>query len=88
MKKQLILKYIEDWKKKGYENGIPDVAPERLEALNKVPSYKRIALAILKNDPSLKSLGFNPKKSKVYSALKRIEIRNRNPVKTNQLKLF
>jgi len=88
MRKELILKYIEDWEKRGYKNGIPDIAPDRLESLNKVPSYRKIALAILKNDPSFKSLGFTPKKSNVYSALKRIEIKNRNPKKVNQLKLF
>jgi len=42
-----------------------------------VPSYKRIALAILNNDHPLESLGFTPKTSIFYSALKRIEIEAR-----------
>jgi predicted phosphoadenosine phosphosulfate sulfurtransferase len=44
---------------------------------NLAPSYKSICIAILKNDHSLKSLGFIPKKSIWYNVLKRIEIRKR-----------
>lgn len=65
-------------------NGLPDEVPA--EIFDMVPSYKRIAIAILKSDPSLKSLGFTPPKSKVYSQLKRIEISKRAGVK--QLSLF
>jgi len=39
---------------------------------DKVPSYKRIAIAILRNDISY--LGYDRPKSKYYSILKRIEI--------------
>ena len=39
-----------------------------------VPSYKRIAIAILKNDYALKSLGFSQPKSEVYNDLKKIEL--------------
>lgn len=73
-----INEYIATWEARGYENGIPDFADERLEAYGLVPSYRRIALAILKCDPSLKSLGFSPKVSPYYSALKKIEIEQRN----------
>lgn len=72
------------WEDRCYSNGIPDEAPQ--EIYDKVPSYKRIAIAILKNDISLKTLGFQPKISKYYSEFKRIEIEQRNEYK--QLKIF
>jgi predicted phosphoadenosine phosphosulfate sulfurtransferase len=36
----------------------------------RVPSYKAIAIAILKNDHSLQSLGFNQNKSKFFDVIK------------------
>lgn len=84
--KEKIEKYISQWEKNCYSNGIPDEAPLRLEQLNKVPSYKQICKAILKNDYSLKTLGFYPKISNYYHELKRIEIDAR-PTKSKQLKL-
>ena len=65
-----ILNYIKEWESKCYTEGIPDTAP--LEIFDKVPSYHKIAVCILKND--LRPLGIEPKKSKYYSILKRIEI--------------
>jgi predicted phosphoadenosine phosphosulfate sulfurtransferase len=84
--KQKIKKYIRDWEQKCYFNGIPEEAPVRLEQLNKVPSYRQICMAIMKNDTQLKTLGFNPVKPKSYHLLKRIELDARN--KPKQLKLF
>ena len=81
-----IEEYIKLWESRCYSNGIPDEAP--IEIYDKVPSYKRIALAILKNDVSLKTLGFHPKVSRYYSELKRIEIEKRHSNKYKQLKLF
>jgi predicted phosphoadenosine phosphosulfate sulfurtransferase len=66
-------------------NGIPDEVP--IEIFNLVPSYKKICLAILKNDYTLKTLGFTPPKSKFYSELKRIEISKRYH-KVVQIELF
>lgn len=83
--KEKILAYIKEWENRCYFNGIPDEAPYELEVRNKVPSYRRIAIAILKNDYSLKSLGFNPAKSKYYDFYKKIEIEKRK--KYTQLKL-
>lgn len=77
--------YITEWEKRCYFNGIPDEAPYELEIRNKVPSYRKICIAILKNDYPLKTLGFTPKKSKYYDAYKKIEIENRQ--KNKQLKL-
>lgn len=83
--KEKIEKYIKDWKLKGYYSDIPDEANKRLETLNKVPSYRKICIAILKNDHSLKTLGLNDFHSKYYDYYKKIELENRNPNK--QLKL-
>jgi predicted phosphoadenosine phosphosulfate sulfurtransferase len=77
-----IKEYIEQWEKRCYSNGIPDEAPIQIK--DKVPSYKKICLSILKND--FKDLGYYPKKSKYYSLLKRIEI-NQRIYKGKQLKL-
>ena len=57
--KQRILKYIIKWENRCYHNGIPDEIPARLDQLNKAPSYKAIARAIIKNDFCLKSLGYS-----------------------------
>ena len=81
-----IEQYIREWENKCYSNGLPDEVP--IEINNLVPSYKKIAISILKNDYSLKYLGFEPPKSRVYSDLKRIEIEARGTTKTVQLRLF
>lgn len=69
--------YVENWKNKGYKDDIPDFADSILEAYNKVPSYRKIVLCILKNDFLGKSLGYEPKKSRVYNEIKRQEISQR-----------
>lgn len=78
--------YIKAWKQKGYSEDIPDDIPNRLMELNLAPSYKAIALAILKNDHSLKDLGFAPQKTQSYHILKKIEIAARNSGEPKQLK--
>lgn len=75
--REKILSYIKQWKGRGYSEDIPDEVPSELMRENLAPSYKAIAIAILKNDHNLKSLGFEPTKSKWYGILKRIEIENR-----------
>lgn len=83
--KTKIIKYIRMWEERCYFNGIPDEAPKELEVRGLVPSYKRIAIAILKNDVSLKSLGFTPKTSKFYKIYKTEELKSKQ--RTKQLKL-
>ena len=78
--------YIQTWEKRCYFDGIPEEVPPRLDQLNKVPSYKSIVRAILKNDLTLKSLGFTESKTNAYHELKRIELEKRK--KVIQLKLF
>lgn len=77
--------YIKTWEKKGYSDGIPEEVPCLLMELKKAPSYKAICLAILKNDSSLKTLGYQPRKSKYYHILKKIEIDARDSVSPIQL---
>lgn len=74
---------MKTWENRCYLNGIPDEAPKEIQ--KKVPSYKRIAIALLNNDLQLSELGYESKKSKYYVMLKRIELKER--LKTNQLKL-
>lgn len=64
--------YIKTWEQRCYSDGLPDDVP--VEIFDRVPSYKRIAVAILKNDVSLKTLGFTPEVSEYYNILKRIEL--------------
>lgn len=73
------MEYIETWESRCYYNGIPDEVANEIK--DKVPSYKKIAIAILNNDHPLQSLGFTPKKSKYYHELKKIEIEKRNKFK-------
>jgi len=84
-KKAQIKSYIKIWEKRGYPNGIPDEVPYELESLNSVPSYKKICIALMKNENNLEVLGFSRKKTITYSELKRIEIEQRGT--TKQLKL-
>ena len=79
-----IVDYIMLWKKRCYANGLPDEAPLRLEQLNKVPSYRRICIAVMKNDVNLKSLGYDPHKPEVYHKLKKVELN----IIDNQMRLF
>lgn len=86
--KKKIENYIAEWEIRCYANGIPDEAPLRLEQLNKVPSYKAIARAIMKNDVTLKTMGFTQNKCNSYHELKRQELLQKGKIKElNQLKL-
>jgi predicted phosphoadenosine phosphosulfate sulfurtransferase len=81
-KKQLsygkrITEYIKKWIDRCYINGIPDEVPNKLAKSNRAPSYKAIAIAILKNDHSLKTLGLKGTHSKWYDEYKRIELKER-----------
>lgn len=74
-----IFEYIEKWEKI-YRNGLPDEVPNRLEHLNKAPSYKQLVKCFLKNDLNLKGLGYAQKKSKVYNQIKRNELKKRGDI--------
>ena len=66
--------YIANWMQCGYSDGIPDEVPDELMRLGLAPSWRAIAIAILKNDMQFTTLGFPGKHSEWYSVLKRIEI--------------
>ena len=72
-----IAQYISKWTARGYEDGIPDEAPARLEEMCKAPSYRAICRAILRNDVACASLGFAREKTPAYMALKKKEIDER-----------
>jgi predicted phosphoadenosine phosphosulfate sulfurtransferase len=79
--------WIKMWENRCYKRGIPDESPEGIG--DKVPSYERIAKAILNNDHQLKTLGFTVKQSKYYGMLKRIELIDKGVIKkSNQLNIF
>jgi predicted phosphoadenosine phosphosulfate sulfurtransferase len=84
-----IEKYIKDWESKCYKGGLPDFAPVELEKNCNVPSYRKIAYAILKCDSTLKTLGlYSNKRSKVYNDIKRSQLIKEGRLKINQTNLF
>jgi predicted phosphoadenosine phosphosulfate sulfurtransferase len=86
--KNKILKYISLWEDRCYSNGIPDEVPQRIEDLNKAPSYRAIVKVIIKNDINLESLGYSRPHCELYSIMKRIELTERGVIKPEtQLKL-
>lgn len=64
--KNKLAKYVFWYRDKGYPDGIPDQADADLESKGKVPSWRRIVKAILRNDYWCRSLGFSPTKSSAY----------------------
>jgi len=58
--------YLKWWSKRGYPDGIPDLADKGLESRGKVPTWRKIVKTFLKNDYWCKGLGFSPTKSAAY----------------------
>ena len=77
MDKAKINEYVTTWRGRGYGDGIPDEVPEVLAKQQLAPSFKAIAIAILKNDHALTTLGFAAPQSHWYGVLKRIELEER-----------
>lgn len=65
--KNKIAVYINWYKKRGYEDGIPDQADYKLEQLGKVPAWRQIAKTLLKNDYWCRTLGFSITKTSAYT---------------------
>ena len=81
--------YILSWRKRGYPDVIPDEAPIRLEQSGRVPSYRMICIAIMKNDLNLQYLGFSRPPCELYNELKRQELIAKGKITPNpQRKLF
>ena len=85
--KHKINSYIERWESKGYDSGLPDDAPVQLEVRCLVPSYRKICIALMKNDNNLETLGISREKCQAYSEIKRAEIYKRMSI-GKQLDLF
>lgn len=58
--------YLKWWSKRGYPDGIPDLADKSLESKGKVPTWRKIVKTFLRNDYWCKGLGFSPTKSSAY----------------------
>lgn len=65
--------FLEWWAKHGYPE-IPDAADPKLEAQKKVPSWRRLAKCILKNDRLCKSLSFAQTKNQYQKYLELKEL--------------
>lgn len=69
--------FLHWWAERGYPDGIPDEADIHLEADKKVPSWKRICKALLRNDYWCKGLSFSQTKSEAYEKYKKVMKRRR-----------
>jgi predicted phosphoadenosine phosphosulfate sulfurtransferase len=74
--RERFIKFIVGWKKRGYDF-IPDEAPHDLEVKCWVPSWKRMARCILRNDYYCKGLGQTQPKSEAYEKYKAIKEKRR-----------
>lgn len=64
--------FLHWWQQRGYAEGIPDVMDAKLEASKEVPSWRRVAKALLRNDYWCKGLSFSQHKSQAYEKYLRI----------------
>lgn len=69
--------FLHWWELRGYPDGIPDEADIHLEAAKKVPSWKRVCKALLRNDYWCKGLSFSQTKSEAYEKYKKVMKRRR-----------
>jgi predicted phosphoadenosine phosphosulfate sulfurtransferase len=54
--------FVHWWMDRGYPRGIPDEADPKDEAAHKVPSWRRVCKALLRNDYWCKGLSFSQHK--------------------------
>tara|TARA_R110000787_G_scaffold16467_3_gene49875 strand:+ start:2298 stop:3518 length:1221 start_codon:yes stop_codon:yes gene_type:complete len=66
------------WEERGYPHGIPDEAPYVLEGKKIVPSWRRIAKSLLRNDFWCKGLGFTQHKTAAYKKYLDLKKKQRN----------
>ncbi len=69
--------FLHWWQERGYPDGLPDEADIHEEAAKKVPSWKRICKALLRNDYWCKGLSFTQTKSDAYEKYKKVMKRRR-----------
>lgn len=65
--------FVIGWRKRGYWDSIPDVAPAILESKHWAPSYRRLCKVLLRNDWWCKGLGLTQPKSEAYGKYLRIK---------------
>jgi predicted phosphoadenosine phosphosulfate sulfurtransferase len=70
----VFLKWYQD---RGYPNGIPDYASVKDEASKRMPSWRRICKALLRNDYWCKGLSFTQTKSEAYDKYLKVMKRRR-----------
>lgn len=71
--------FLHWWQERGYPNGIPDEANLSDEKDKKVPSWRRICKALLRNDYWCKGLSFSQHKTAAYDKYLKL-MRNRRAV--------
>jgi len=84
---QKVREYTKTWERRCYFDGIPDEVPKKLHDAGKAPSYKAIAIAILKNDLNLYSLGFGKRQSTMLNQIIE-DVKNKNHEVAATLDLF
>jgi predicted phosphoadenosine phosphosulfate sulfurtransferase len=70
--------FLRWYQTRGYPDGIPDEADPKEEARRKVPSWRRVCKAILRNDRMCRSLGFSQHKSDAYEQYRKLMQRRRS----------
>jgi predicted phosphoadenosine phosphosulfate sulfurtransferase len=70
--------FLKWYAERGFPNGIPDEADIKLEASRKVPSWRRVCKALLKNDYWCKGLSFSQHKSEAYERWRKIMLKRRS----------
>ncbi len=58
--------FLNGWRRRDYQDGIPDEAPRVLENKHWAPSWRRLCKVLLRNDWWCKGLGMQQPKSKAY----------------------
>jgi predicted phosphoadenosine phosphosulfate sulfurtransferase len=72
------------WRLRCYSEGIPDEVLPKVAKSMRAPSYKAVAVAILRNDHNLHSIGFVERESDLSQNL----IRSRRSEKSPQGEIF
>jgi len=74
--------WMENWKARGYVDGIPDAAPSVLENKQWAPSWRRLCKVLLRNDYWCKGLGLTQPKSDAYGRYLQIKKQRRQSALT------
>jgi predicted phosphoadenosine phosphosulfate sulfurtransferase len=73
--------YTKRWEARCYSDGIPDEVPRKLEQSGRLPSYRAIAMCILRNDLQLRGIGFSGEESQLVKDLRSIKKESESPQK-------